>query len=238
MSNNYFKFKQFCINHEHSAMKVGTDGVLLGAWANTDQCKKILDVGTGTGLIALMMAQRSDAAIVGIEIDETAALEAKTNVKQAPFGAKVNIINQDFKQFYADTTDKFDLIISNPPYFENSLNSPYKQRNQARHNNTLNLEDLIEGSLTIMEEHGRLALVYPYKDWELLKNKAEERGLWLHRLTKVHSFEDKDLVRVLVEFSRDKRSMSQEERLVLYKNEKRERTDAYWALTNDFYLDK
>ena len=134
MSNPYFQFKQFTVWHDKCAMKVGTDGVLLGAWASVQNAHKILDVGTGTGLVALMLAQRSlpDADIIALEIDEAAAGQARENVTRSPWKERVEVVQTDFRDY--QSSDKFDVIVSNPPYFVDSLECPDQQRNAARHN--------------------------------------------------------------------------------------------------------
>ena len=138
MSNPFFKFKQFTIRHDKCAMKVGTDGVLLGAWCDISSNKYILDVGTGSGLIALMVAQRnSSAEIDAIEIDEMACEQAKENVQSSPFNKQISVIHSDFNDFIPTSGKKYDHIVSNPPYFINALSCPDAQRNTARHANTL-----------------------------------------------------------------------------------------------------
>ena len=128
MPNDYFKFKQFTIHQDKCAMKVGTDGVLLGAWAECANAKGILDIGTGTGLIALMIAQRSNAKIDAVEIDETASKQAKENIKKSLWNDRIEILNISFQDFSKSTNEKYDLIVSNPPYFQNSLYAPDEKR--------------------------------------------------------------------------------------------------------------
>ena len=126
MESNCFIFRQFSIKHDKAAMRVGTDGVLLGAWCDTNMARRILDIGTGSGLIAIMLAQRSDAYITGIEIDESAAIQAKENANNSPWKNRVEIIKCDIRKFY--TNDKYDLIISNPPFFENNRTAEHNGR--------------------------------------------------------------------------------------------------------------
>ena len=138
---SYFKFKQFTVWHDKCAMKVGTDGVLIGAWVNLNNAKRVLDVGAGTGLIALMTAQRCDAEIVGIEIDENASIQAKENVSSSPWANRIAIENIDYNDYTSN--ELFDVIISNPPFFENSLKSNQANRNTARHDISLSFAQLI-----------------------------------------------------------------------------------------------
>ena len=132
MSNNYFSFKQFTVRHDRCAMKVGTDGVLLGAWTNFDTCQSVLDVGTGSGLIALMAAQRNNSAeITAIEIDSEAAQQAKENAENSPFKERVSVFNVSLQEFAAKRHEMFDAIVSNPPFFTKSLLPPDTKRTDA-----------------------------------------------------------------------------------------------------------
>ena len=138
MPNPYFSFKQFTVYHDRCAMKVGTDGVLLGAWTDVSGARDILDIGTGTGLIALMLAQRSEAHIVAVDIDEDAVKQAKENVEKSPWPGRIEVERHDICCFNSDI--RYDVIVSNPPYFFNSLKCPDGQRNIARHTVGLNFE--------------------------------------------------------------------------------------------------
>lgn len=156
-----FTFKQFSVDDSMTAMKVGTDGVLLGAWAAGG--KRILDVGTGSGLIALFMAQRfPEAEIIGIDIDEDACRQALENVLKSPFADRISIVHSSL-QDYTKSTPKgsFDSIVSNPPYFQNSLKSPDSQRTLARHNDSLSFRDLASCSCSLLTDNGRLSVIGP-----------------------------------------------------------------------------
>ena len=142
MSNQFFNFKQFTVYQDKCAMKVEIDGVLLGSWTPINDAKKILDIGTGTGLIALMLAQRSDAEILGIDIDNNAFLQATENIKNAPWSNRITLIENSIQEFSESTTMRFDLIVSNPPYFVDSFKSPSESRTKARHTDFLLHEDL------------------------------------------------------------------------------------------------
>lgn len=137
MSESSFQFKEFTVFHDKCAMKVGTDGVLLGAWTECDNCKDMLDIGTGCGLIALMLAQKSAAFIDAIEIDNTAAIQAADNFKNSKWSNRLTIIHKSLQVHANSTSKKYDLIVSNPPFFENSLKTPLASRNIARHNEHL-----------------------------------------------------------------------------------------------------
>ena len=174
MSNSYFKFKKFTIWHDKCAMKVGTDGVLLGAWVNVDNATKILDIGTGTGVVALMLAQRSDAEIIGIEIDSDAAEQASCNANESSWRNRIKIINQDFIHY--NSKELFDVIVSNPPYFKNSIKSNDDKRNLARHVSSLNYQMLVEKAASLLLPTGSFSIIVPFDVIEDLEKYACEVG--------------------------------------------------------------
>lgn len=202
--NKYFRFKQFTIHQEKSAMKVGTDGILLGAWANVENCGRILDVGTGTGLIALMLAQRSDARITAIEIEQNAAAEAKQNVQDSPWKDRINVQNISFQEFTTSNQEKFDLIVSNPPFFSNSLKAKNQQRRLARHSDSLPFIELVKCSEKLLKSSGSLAVILPVETSAELIEIAGNIQLFLKRLTKVYPNKNKSHHRCLMEFSKTK----------------------------------
>ena len=151
--NKWFEFKQFRIEQQKTAMKVGTDGVILGAWVPVDEASAILDVGTGTGLIALMLAQRCNARIDALEIDHRACEEAEFNFKQSPWKERLKIIHSDFNAFSIEMKQCYDLIVCNPPYFANSLRTYDPQLSRARHNITLTFIQLLKGSVSLLTDY-------------------------------------------------------------------------------------
>ena len=160
-----FKFKQFAVEQDDVAMKVGTDGVLLGAWANTDNAKRILDIGTGTGVIALQMAQRNPVAqIHAVEIDETAAHRARANFDLSPWAERMNVEQTAVQEF--SPAEKFDLIVSNPPYFVDSLLPPDAKRSTARHTHDLSFEELDSAVCQLLADDGLFALILPVTEFE------------------------------------------------------------------------
>ena len=145
MSQPFFQFKQFTVWHDKCAMKVGTDGVLLGAWTPVESSARILDIGTGTGLVALMLAQRCSASVIALEIDGKAAQQAAENITRSPWGSRIEVVCQDFRLYSNKNNSlKYDTIVSNPPYFTDSLKCPDSQRNTARHNDNLSYEELLK----------------------------------------------------------------------------------------------
>ena len=233
-SNNYFQFKQFRVEQEQSAMKVGIDGVLLGAWANVDGCSQILDVGTGTGLIALMLAQRSEAKITAIEIEKKAALEAAENVSVSPWNERIEVVHTSFQDFAKKCHEKFDLIVSNPPYFSNSFKAANSERTLARHNDTLPFSVLIKLASEMLSEHGRLALIVPGGAIQHLKDLAELNHLFLQHITAIKPKPGKSVNRALLEWGR-KQTALKEDCLIIY-NRDNSFTEEYIGLTKEFYL--
>ncbi len=235
MPNDYFKFKQFTIYQDKCAMKVGTDGVLLGSWADCENAKSILDIGTGTGLIALMLAQRSNAFIDAVEIDKEACTQAKENVAKSKWKDSIQILNLPFQEFCKSTNAKYDLIVSNPPYFQNSLFAPDKKRTDARHNSNLELEELLDGALELLTDNGALSVILPYLEGNFFILKASEKNLYCTRQTKVLPKPGREPKRLLLEFMKIKKPLVEQE-IIIELNKRHEYSDAYKNLTKDFYL--
>lgn len=177
MSNNYFRFKQFVIHQDRCAMKVGTDGVLLGAYTPVAGVNSILDIGTGTGVVALMLAQRSSAYITAIEIDHDAVLQASDNVNESPWKDRINVVHADFLNY--SVTEKFDCIVTNPPFFQNDLKCPEYKRNIARHADTLSFESLLKGVYCLLHPNGKFVIILPYLMTSDFIVKAASYGLYL-----------------------------------------------------------
>ena len=232
MPQSFFQFKQFTVWHDRCAMKVGTDGVLLGAWAPVKSAESILDIGTGTGLVALMLAQRSQASIVALEIDEAAAAQAQENVNRSPWQSKIKIIKTDFKEYNSDK--KFDVIVSNPPYFEDSLKCPNKQRNAARHNSELTYDELLKGVADLLLPDGLFTLVIPTNAENTVKEIASSYALYpvrqLYIITKP-KFPSK---RTLISFSFHCEEHTYE--CILTEIARHQYSEEYIALTKEFYL--
>ena len=233
--NNYFQFKQFKIIQEKAAMKVGTDGVLLGAWTRISDAKTILDIGTGTGVIALMMAQRSEAGITGIEIEKKATLEASENVNHSPWKNRISVENISFLEFVKTNDKKFDLIISNPPFFVDNQKSRDKDLAIAKHNDLLPFSEMISGSIKLLQKDGRLALILPVEPAQIFIESACKKGLFLNRLTKVRPYNRKEIHRYLMEFSENK-SETETDELNIHEDDGSGFTQKYKTLTREFYL--
>ena len=232
MSNKPFRFKKFTIHQDQCAMKVGTDGVLLGAWSAVENRKNILDVGTGTGLVAMMMAQRNPHAnIDAVEIDVSAYLQAKYNFQQTDF-TNLTVYESDFNDF--ETTKSYDLIVSNPPFFEVNKQMNDSNRKMARQQNVLSFDNLIQKSVEILQQKGQLELILPFEAFEEITAIAQKNKLFLQRLTKVKGNPQTDFKRILVSFGFDQTKLLEEE-LIIEKT-RHQYTDEYIALTKDFYL--
>ncbi len=233
-SNPFFQFKQFTVWHDKCGMKVGTDGVLLGAWASVGDAKRILDIGTGTGLVALMLAQRASqrASITALEIDESAYEQAKENITRSPWQDLIEVFHQDFQSFRSLT--KFDVIVSNPPYFMNSLASPDRQRNIARHNGSLTYHGLMKGVSQLLNKGGLFTVVIPTDAVAVLKGAAAEYNLYPIRLLNVITRSGGDPKRTLVSFSFvDKECVVEE---LLIESARHQYSEEYIRLTKDYYL--
>lgn len=200
MSNNYFQFKQFTIEQSGCAMKVGTDGCLLGGWFDVSCSKRILDIGCGSGLISIMAAQRCDADITGVEIDKVASEQARTNVANSPWSDRISIINTDVLQYAPERP--FDTIVCNPPYFINSLKCGTESRTLARHSDTLDCNSFFRKAGELLTKEGKVSIVIPTDLLEEWRDAAAINGFANSRLTYIKTTPRKVPKRVLVEFVR------------------------------------
>ena len=216
------------------AMKVGTDGVILGAWVSVDSTKRILDVGTGTGLIALMLAQRSKAEIDAVEIDGPAYLEAKYNFDQSPWKERLKIFNTDFNVFSIEKAQQYDLIVCNPPFFINSLKNSDHQLAKARHNETMNFDQLIQGAVKVLKRTGRLAVIIPRESFDEFRETARLQGFYLHQKASILTKPGKIAKRVLLELSLLPHYVQTSE--IIIHDYHGKFTDQFTELTSPYYL--
>lgn len=230
-----FRFKQFEIYHDQCAMKVGTDGVLLGAWATVKEASKVLDIGTGTGMIAIMLAQRCQTAtqIHGVELNQEAYQQALENQDNCPWKERVEIFHQKIQDFQSQ--EKYDVIVSNPPFFLAGTKSHNHQRNQARHTNELPFDDLLKSVDRLLSQKGKFSVILPYQEGKLFEEKALEYKLYCVRKTAVRSKKEKPLERFLLEFERENKAVQEDELIIQYE-QRNHYTEDYIALTKDFYL--
>ncbi len=234
MANPYFSFKQFTICQDRCAMKVGTDGVLLGAWVNVEGAGRILDAGTGTGLIAIMIAQRSGAFIDAVEIDHNACVQAGENVAASPWHDRIRICHDSFQHFARHTENRYDQIVSNPPWFRNSLKPPVLSRSMARHDDRLGFEALLHGSASLLSDEGRLAVIIPAKEIAGFAESAYFIDLHLQRQRLVSPYPGKAYSRCLAEFGRIRKSAVEKSEMNIRKGVEGF-SDEYVALTREFF---
>ena len=231
--NHPFRFKQFTVQHQRSSMKVGTDAVLLGAWCDIDGAHRVLDVGTGCGVIALMVGQRNgDASILAIDIDPASVTEANENFEGSPWAGRLQATKQDFNNLTGG--EGFDLIVTNPPYYKEDVLPPDAVRSAARHTHALSFDQLMQGAARLLTATGSIALITPAEARDEVTAAATFAGLHLSRLTTVHSSEGRAAKRLLWQWSR-KRCAIQRDTIILHLKGGAF-TPQYIELCQDFYL--
>ena len=199
-----FRFRQFTLEDRQSTMRIGTDAMLLGSWANPGVAKKILDIGTGSGVLSLMMAQKSEAMIEAIDIDHSSVLQARNNFLHSPWHSRLTAIHDSLQSFSCQKNADYDFIISNPPYFSNSLKSLSLRTNQTRHNDCLSINELALIVSHLLATDGSFALVIPSEAAEKSQMICAEHGLYPARRLVVYPKTDSLPKRVLTEFTKIK----------------------------------
>lgn len=235
MPSSCFKFKQFTVNQGLAAFKVTTDSVLLGAWALIEDAGSILDVGTGTGLLALMAAQRSAARIVAIEPDKSSFRQAGLNFAASPWIGRITLLNISVQEFRQEAGTGFDAIITNPPYFVGSLLNPDESKARTRHALTLTQADLLESAARLLDPGGSLHMVLPVAEAERFLGLALSYGFFCRRRMAARPTPALPPSRMLMTLSRDSVSCTEEE-IVIEKGGRHLYSDEYVSLTKDFYL--
>ncbi|KAA2224826.1 tRNA1(Val) (adenine(37)-N6)-methyltransferase [Chryseobacterium sediminis] len=227
-----FTFKQFTIEQSKDVFRVGTDGVLLGALADVDDASSVLEVGTGTGLISLMLAQRNlQAYFLGLDINEDAEALTKLNFENAPFHARLKNRHQDFKTFV--TEERFDLIVSNPPYFEESGSEKDKI---ARQTVELNFRQLITNAAQLLSENGIFSVIIPVEAGEVFISIGKENRLFLNRRVSIKGIQNSNAKRLILEFSSQKKEINESEFII--EKSPRQYSDQYLELTKEFHVFK
>lgn len=231
-----FSFKKFTIHQDRCAMKVGTDGVLLGAWASlANKPYSILDIGSGTGLIALQMAQRSHAEqIDAVEVNADAFEQCVENFEASAWSDRLFCYHASFQEFYNEVDDAYDLIVSNPPFYVEEMSSGNKSRDISRQNQSLPFQELLQGASKLLSPKGSFATILPFKEEQNFLLLASKNGLFPNRITHVKGSPDSEIKRSLIQFSR--KLSTPETNLLVIETERHQYTEFYKELTKDFYI--
>jgi len=235
MANDFFEFKQFTIHQEHASFRITTDSVLLGAWPDLNEVRHVLDVGTGTGILALMAAQRCEASVIAIEPDRNSFMQAGLNITASPWSGRITLLNRTLQEYSFESTQLFDTIITNPPFFISSLPNPDARKAAARHSLTLTHTGLLEASLRLLAPDGTLQLVLPVIEAEKFAVLARASGLYCRRRLSVRPTPELPPARMLMTFGRQSQDC-EESVIVLEKGGRHVYSDEYVSLTKDFYL--
>lgn len=235
---NVFQFKQFSVAQDKCAMKVGTDGILLAAWARVGEGDQILDIGTGTGLMGLLLAQRqAGASVIGVEIDQDAASQAEINVKNSPFEQRMKVVASSIQDFTKSTKSEFDLIVSNPPFFSGGVLSENAGRAEVRHTVKLSHQDLLRSVQLLLHPEGRFCLILPLLEGLRFKELAQTYQLYPQHICKVSPRPGKAPNRLLIELGKIQNNKVQNTQMSIYaEGEGLKRSATFDQLTMDFYL--
>ncbi|WP_163409102.1 tRNA1(Val) (adenine(37)-N6)-methyltransferase [Flavobacterium ajazii] len=232
-----FQFKQFYVKQDKTAMKVGTDGVLLGAWTPIHHNPfSVLDIGVGTGIIALMLAQRTSAEqIDALEIDEDAYEQAVENFENSPWGDRLFCFHAGLDEFIEEPEDEYDLIVSNPPFYSEDYKTENDQRDLARFQDAMPFEELIEAAALLLSENGIFSVILPFKEEESFIALAKEAELYPTKITRVKGTPASEIKRSLLAFSRNENPETEIDELII-ETSRHIYTPEYIQLTKDFYL--
>ena len=235
MAEPYFQFKKFRVYHSAGGFKVGTDGVLLGAWAPVKDGDRVLDIGTGTGLLSMMLSQRADVSVDAVEINPIAAEQAKRNIQRSPF-SNIKVLNMDVAQFVEGLV-KYDLIVCNPPFFSNAQAPKDKSLYQAKHTVNLKPCDLFGHANKLLDEGGRFAVIFPKTEYDAFCSAAKSHGFYPKEVLDVFPQPDYPEIRLMVNFTKtelpkpDRRDFC-----IAQSNQRHDYTPEYKELTKDFFL--
>jgi tRNA1Val (adenine37-N6)-methyltransferase len=235
---SFFQFKQFKVHQDQCAMKVGTDGVMLGAWVDVHHAQTVLDIGTGTGLIALMLAQRNaNARIDAVEIDADACGQASENMQATPWANRLHCFHQSVQAYAQACPEQYDLIVSNPPFFTGGVLSESDSKTQVRHTVKLPHGDLLQAVTRLLSPHGRFAVVLPLLEGLRFTELALRSRLYCEHLTEVHTRSDKPVSRLLLQFIKQVPEHTRKDKLIVQdKATANAWTADFQALVDDFYL--
>lgn len=234
-SINGFQFKQFLVRQDQTAMKVTTDACILGAYTALENATKVLDIGTGTGLIAMMLAQRSKAQFSAVELDDNAYQQAVENVQNSIFKEQIRVFHQSIQDFAENNKDLyFELIVSNPPFFQNHLKSEQEKRNKALHTDTLSFEDLLTSVIKLLSADGRFVVLLPAYESTVLENLALQEGLYPHKKLLIRHRNGSKILRIITTFGLTEKETIQEELII--RNLDESYTAQFSTLLKEYYL--
>lgn len=236
MSNTPFSFKQFTVNQDQCAMKIGTDGVLLGAWASLKKKPlSVLDIGAGTGVLSLMLAQRSNAELIdAIEIDDYAYEQCVHNFEHSPWGDRLFCYHASLDEFTNEIDDKYDLIISNPPFYSEQYKTTNSPRDTARFQDAMPFKHLINSASKLLSDNGLFSVIIPYKEESHFIDLALKANLYINHVLHVKGNPSSEIKRSLLEFSFQKSNVEINELII--ETKRHQYTQDYINLTKDFYL--
>ena len=234
MSETSFHFKQFAIHQDKCAMKVGTDAVLLGSWVQTGKASSILDIGTGSGVIALMLAQKCNTLIDAIDIDETAYLQSSQNFKTSAWSNRLKSLHLSLQEFSKVHDGNYDLIVTNPPYFHHASKPAEESRLNARHHDLLTFDELLAGVRKLLKTDGRFFVILPCKEGLEFLDKAQRIELFCNHILRIKTKADKNEKRLIMEFGFHFGVM--EEKEIIIQEEDGSFTQDYIDLTRDYYI--
>lgn len=229
-----FQFKQFVIHQDRCAMKVTETACIQGAWASvSNHVKRVLDIGSGTGLLSLMLAQRYPAIeIHAVELDEAGFQQGQDNIAASKFATRIHAWHGDIREFQTET--QFDFIISNPPFFEQQLKSPNPNKNLAWHSDQLNLSELLHAISELVAPHGKACILYPWSRWDQFNHECTEQGLWVERVLVIQHSAQHPKSHFIAMVGKDKTSELFSETLIVKQDQ--QYTTAMQQLMRDFYL--
>ena len=231
-----FFFKKFGVRDDRSTMRVGTDAVLLGIATRVSEASNILEVGTGSGVITLILAQRSQAWIDALEIDEASVVQARENAGASPWSDRLRVIHSSLQEYVNSCHITYDLIVSNPPFFSRSFKSNVEKRNLSRHDDLLTFEELLDASVRLLADSGQFWVILPVREGMHFRQKAAAAGLHLHSLLHIIPREGKEANRNIMAFSRHRAIILTEDSLTL-RGMDNEFSQEYKAFARDFYID-
>jgi tRNA1Val (adenine37-N6)-methyltransferase len=235
VKNHTFQFKQFSVSDKNCGMKIGTDGVLLGAIAAGVRCTNVLDIGTGCGLIGLMIAQKQNATIDCIDIDPLSYSDAKTNIENSPWSSRLRLFKTSFQEFTKFSTKKYNLIVCNPPFFHNSLKTSSLKRNTARHSDSLSYKELFDGVAKILDDSGAFLIIFPSSQKSDVNIIIENLELFVNEEYLIRPNPEKDVHRVILSISKKKQPVVKYE-FAIETGIRHQYSEEYKILTQDYYL--